>query len=157
MNRRLVGFRTSLHTLHEAQKSDSILCVLIILTDTHISKTALIYNKFFISLQRFGRFDSFHNKHLEDTKRDYFSRAIAESSKIKQTGLSKWTISMYYDENIWLLEIRPPWWQKDMCKYSTQMWLLSSNFKHAEKLWHIFYYPNQQMHNTFTFTKFYIL
>jgi len=156
MNRRMVGSRTSLHTLHETQKSDSILCVFIKLIDTHMSKTTFIYHKLLISLKRFGRFDSFYNKHLENTKRDYFSRTTAESSKLKQRGLSKWTFSMYYDDNIWLLEIRSPW-QKAICKYATQMWLLSSNFKHAEKLWCIFHYPYQQMHNIHTLTQFCML
>jgi len=106
MNRRLVGSRTSLHTLHEAQKSDSILCVFIILIDIHV-KTAFIYYKLLISLQRFGRCDSFHNKNIEDTKRDYYSRTMAESSKLKQAGLSKWTLSMYYDDNYECLKSDP--------------------------------------------------
>jgi hypothetical protein len=108
MNRRLVGSRTSLHTLHKAQKSDSILCVCVHNTHGHTHvKTAFIYYKLLISLQRFGRFDSFHNKNLEDTKTDYYSRTRAERSKLKQTGLSKWTLSMYYDDNYDCLKSDP--------------------------------------------------
>jgi hypothetical protein len=75
-------------------------------THWHTRQNSLYY-KLLISLQRFGRCDSFHNKNLEDTKRDYYSRTMAESSKLKQAGLTKWILSMYYDDNYECLKSDP--------------------------------------------------